>query len=61
MVENLQALLDGGYILIVFILGQYILDYLIVCKICKTPTLSDKKVEAITKMLSKKLTFKLLH
>lgn len=61
MVDGLQILLDSDYIIIVFILGRYILDYLIVCKICKTPTLSDKKVEAITKMLSKKFTFKLLH
>lgn len=53
VLEGLQILLNAGIITGICILGRYILKYLVVLLICKTPQLSDDKVKYITKMISK--------
>lgn len=57
MLEGLHILLNGGIITGICILSSYLLKYLIVLLICKTPELSDDKVKSITKMISKDSKF----
>lgn len=52
-----EKLLDNGLFIFLCICGRYMLKYFITRLICETPTLSDKKVEAITKMISKDFKF----
>jgi hypothetical protein len=59
LLEGLHILLNGGIITGICILSGYILKYLVVLLICKTPQLSDDKVKSITKMISKDTKFHL--
>jgi hypothetical protein len=57
LLEVIKILLDGGIITGICICGSYILKYEVVVLICKHPKLSDEKVKAITKMISKSSKF----
>lgn len=54
-------LINAGYIwvvvfiLVVIIIGHYTLKVFTVIMICRNPNLSDRKVDSITQMISKKL------
>jgi uncharacterized protein YneF (UPF0154 family) len=53
LLEVLRILMDSGIITGICICGNYILKYAVAVLICKNPKLSDEKVKAITKMISK--------
>ena len=59
LLEGLSLLLSGGLITGICICGRYVLKYLVVRLICKTPELSDEKAKAITEMISKDSKFSL--
>jgi hypothetical protein len=57
LLQVIKMFLDEGIITGICIFGSYILKYAVVILICKTPKLSDEKVKAITKMISKSSKF----